>query len=200
MFILGCPGHSKSRRRHPGVPGQQPPALRLCVPQGVYPKRTPHRPVPGGPSSPRLLSARSPAARRHQAPPPSRRPIRHRQVPPPDAPVCTPPPSGWARIRIWRWPQCAAQSMIAAAIWLRFRGSRSAPGRTSTLEAASGVAAVLERPRPYQPLTFTAAPKRGAPPQSPRPQRSSHSSLSARPPASEHPGTNLKSAPAEPNS
>ncbi|KAJ1105956.1 hypothetical protein NDU88_003359 [Pleurodeles waltl] len=70
MFILGCPGRSKSRRRHPGVPGQQPPALRLCVPQGVYPKRTPHRAAPGGPSSPCLLSACSPAARRHQAPPP----------------------------------------------------------------------------------------------------------------------------------
>ncbi|KAJ1131553.1 hypothetical protein NDU88_009888 [Pleurodeles waltl] len=63
-----------------------------------------------------------------------------------------PPPSGWARIRIWRWAQRAAQSGIAAAIWRRFRGSRSAPG----------VAAALERPRPYQPLTFTAAPKRGA--------------------------------------
>ncbi|KAJ1216168.1 hypothetical protein NDU88_003774 [Pleurodeles waltl] len=125
-----------------------------------------------------------------------------------------PPPSGWARIRIWRWAQRASQSGIAAAIWQRFRGSRSVPGRTSPLEAAPEVAATLERPRPYQPLTFTAAPKRGAS-QSlgsqlqgrdrtsavpPRPQRSSHSSLSARPPALARPGTNLKSAPPEPNS
>ncbi|KAJ1187869.1 hypothetical protein NDU88_004637 [Pleurodeles waltl] len=51
-----------------------------------------------------------------------------------------PPPSGWARIRIWHWAQRAAQSGIAAAIWWRFRGSRSAPGCTSPLEAGPGVA------------------------------------------------------------
>ncbi|KAJ1105597.1 hypothetical protein NDU88_003002 [Pleurodeles waltl] len=60
-------------------------------PRGAYPKRAPHRAAPGGP---RLLVVCSPAARRHQVPPPSRGPTRHRQAPPPDAPIRTPPLQG----------------------------------------------------------------------------------------------------------
>ncbi|KAJ1213502.1 hypothetical protein NDU88_001139 [Pleurodeles waltl] len=53
-----------------GFPGSRHWRSDCAFPRGAYPKRTPHRAAPGGPSSPRLLVVCSPAARRHQAPPP----------------------------------------------------------------------------------------------------------------------------------
>ncbi|KAJ1206866.1 hypothetical protein NDU88_002259 [Pleurodeles waltl] len=162
MFILGCPGRRKPRRRHPGVPGQQSLALRLCVPQGVYSKRTPHRAAPGGPSSPRLLSACSPAARRHQAPPPQQEadsspagaPTRRFGLHPPlQGGLAS--ESGAGRSAL---PNPGSRPQSASD----FVGPGPRRGARVRWRPPPGVAATLERPRPYQPLTFTAAPKRGA--------------------------------------
>ncbi|KAJ1165019.1 hypothetical protein NDU88_005449 [Pleurodeles waltl] len=222
----------------PRVPGgaavrQQSLAFRLCVPQGSYPKETPHRAAPGGPSSPRLFSACSPVARRHQAPPLNRRPILHRQAPTPDAPVCT-PPSGWARVRLRCWAQRAAQFWVIGRYLAVISCVRSAPGRTGPpggrprgrgrareappVSAAhlhccseSGSLSVQRVSAPPVDTAAASLQSRAAPvtrvsalgvrPQlrsALRPQRLCHSSLSARPPASARPGTNLKSGPPEP--
>ncbi|KAJ1177576.1 hypothetical protein NDU88_002829 [Pleurodeles waltl] len=110
---------------------------------------------------------------------PSRRPIRRRQVPPADAPACTPPP-GWAAFK------ASAGRCVPLNLGPRPqpggepRGSRPAPGRTSPPEAAPGAAAALKPLRLRRPLTCNAptreAPRHSAPrprpPARPRPPRS----------------------------
>ncbi|KAJ1153524.1 hypothetical protein NDU88_006283 [Pleurodeles waltl] len=70
MFILGCPGCRKSRRRYPGGSRAAVTGTPIVRSPGGVPKADSPRAAPGGPSSPRLLSACSLAARGHQAPPP----------------------------------------------------------------------------------------------------------------------------------
>ncbi|KAJ1127490.1 hypothetical protein NDU88_005889 [Pleurodeles waltl] len=65
---------------------------------------------------------------------PSRRPIRRRQVPPADAPACT-PPSGWARIQGQRRALRTAQSGAAAATRRRATWVQA---RTVAHESAGG--------------------------------------------------------------
>ncbi|KAJ1119785.1 hypothetical protein NDU88_007970 [Pleurodeles waltl] len=72
MFNLNCPGWRESRHRRPGVPGQQSQSRRVCVPQGVCPQRPLCRAAPGDHPSSCRRSTGSPAASRHQAPPPER--------------------------------------------------------------------------------------------------------------------------------
>ncbi|KAJ1119806.1 hypothetical protein NDU88_007991 [Pleurodeles waltl] len=65
---------------------------------------------------------------------PSRRPIRRRQVPPADAPGCT-PPSGWARIQGQHRALRTAQSGAAAATRRRTKWVQA---RTGAHESAGG--------------------------------------------------------------
>ncbi|KAJ1113843.1 hypothetical protein NDU88_002084 [Pleurodeles waltl] len=232
MLVPGRPGRRESRRRHPGVPGQQALALRLCVPQGGVPKADSSPGSPGGPSSPRRMQSRSQEAPGSAARGGGR--LATGRCPHQTLRAAL-PPSGWARVRIRRRAQHTAQSGITAAIRRRPRGSRPTPGRTSPSEAAPGATAALKQPLPYRPLTFSAltrgasqtsasrlrlstgprplrspgqpqpfgSPLQGARPHfrgPPHPQQSSLSSLGTRPPVSARPGTNLKSAPPEPNS
>ncbi|KAJ1113504.1 hypothetical protein NDU88_001746 [Pleurodeles waltl] len=160
-----------NQRSSRAAPGVESPVVGirgpLCIqhqrtdcasPRGAYPKRAPHRAAPGGPQSPRCMQSRSQEA-------PGSAPRAGGQIAtagaPPDAPIRSPPPSGWARVRIRCRAQHTAQSGISAAIRRRPRGYRPSPGRTSPLEAAPGAAAALKQPWAYQPLTFS-APTRGA--------------------------------------
>ncbi|KAJ1143391.1 hypothetical protein NDU88_009700 [Pleurodeles waltl] len=109
---------------------------------------------------------------------PSRRPIRRQQVPPADAPACT-PPSGWARIQGQRRALRTAQSGAAAATrrrttWVQARtgahesaGGRSrGRGRTQAAPVASAA---------HMQCTNTGSPpaqRASAPPAGPRPPRS----------------------------
>ncbi|KAJ1171331.1 hypothetical protein NDU88_003194 [Pleurodeles waltl] len=88
-LVPGRPGRRESRRRHPWAPGKPTPALRLCVPQGGVPKADSSPGSPGGPPVSSLYAVLQPGGTRFC--PPSRGPTRHRQAPPPDAPICTPP-------------------------------------------------------------------------------------------------------------
>ncbi|KAJ1123017.1 hypothetical protein NDU88_001490 [Pleurodeles waltl] len=134
MFNLNCPGWRESRRRRPGVPGQQPQPLRLCVPLGVCQQRVPRRATPEDPPSSRRRSAGSPAAGRHQAPPPERE-------------AGSSPPRA----------QRVVLPGTAASVRQRDRGSQLVPGRPSPPEADTGAAAVPKRSRLFLPLAASAS-------------------------------------------
>ncbi|KAJ1088536.1 hypothetical protein NDU88_001693 [Pleurodeles waltl] len=215
-----------------GLPGSRHQGSGHAFSRGAHPKWTPHWAAPGGPPPPRLSVVRSPSVRGIRLRLPSRWPIRRRQVPPADAPACT-PPSGWARIQGQRRALRTAHYGAAAAtrrrtMWVQARtGAHESAGgrprgrsRTQAAPVASaahlqctntgsppaqrasappaGRAVASPQPR-TAPVTQGPAPGgKTAPPRSPRPQQSSHSALDTGPPASAHPGTDLKSAPPEP--
>ncbi|KAJ1112057.1 hypothetical protein NDU88_000328 [Pleurodeles waltl] len=117
-----------------GLPGSKHQSSGRAFTRGAHPKRTPHRTAPGGPRLrvfPLCVVPQSGSIRLRL---PSRRPTRHQQVPPPGAPVCT-PPSGRARIQGQRRAQRTARSGAAAAI--RRRPTR-VQARTGAHESAGG--------------------------------------------------------------
>ncbi|KAJ1122751.1 hypothetical protein NDU88_001235 [Pleurodeles waltl] len=126
-----------------GLPGSKHQGSGHAFSRGAHPKWTPHRAAPGGPRprvSPLCVVPQSGGIGLRL---PSRRPIRRRQVPPVDAPACT-PPSGWARIQGQRRALRTAPSGAPAATWRRTtwvqarnRAPESAGGRTQAAPVAS---------------------------------------------------------------
>ncbi|KAJ1205503.1 hypothetical protein NDU88_000937 [Pleurodeles waltl] len=141
MVIPGCLRHREFHHWHLGAPRQQSLMLRLCVPQGVHKRQVPHLAASGGPSSPRPFSVCSPAAGRHQAPPPGWEAdsspagahTRRSGLPPS---LQGGPVTGFG-----------ARFRVVATVRRRLPGPRSTPGHPSPLGATPGAtASVLAAP------------------------------------------------------
>ncbi|KAJ1209987.1 hypothetical protein NDU88_005356 [Pleurodeles waltl] len=173
VLNLGCPERSRSRRRHPGAPGQQTPGLRPCVPQGGGGGHTQSGLLTGQlRGAPRLrvslscvvsqpggIRLRPRAEGRSNA---SRCPQQMLQAAPPpqNGPAFKASAGRRTPLRPGPRPQLSGEP----------RGPRPAPGRTSLSKAAPGAAAAPKSFRLCRPLSYC-SPTRGVPRHSaPRPR------------------------------